>query len=273
MKDLYYGDEGLFALVGAGSAVVATDYHGLGTPGVHQYVNKIAQAHDVVFSVPAARAAVPTLGSKWVVDGHSQGGLAAWGVAELEAERHDPGYLGAISIAGALQLHPLFVHMAETDGVGFYLAFMAYGIHARFPEFQPKEMLNPAALRLYPEVTTHGCWYNGYATYLKVPSKSILVSGWDTNQWIQRAAKENALAEKPVAGPLLVLAGEADTTVPISGVRALVATACKAGANVSFHSYPGLDHDPTMEKSVPDQLAWMKDRFAGKPTSGSCPAK
>src|SRR5579872_6149583 len=133
MKNLYYGDEGLFAMIAAGFAVVATDYHGLGTPGTHQYANKIAQAHDVIYSVPAARAAVPTLGSKWVADGHSQGGLAAWGVAEAEAERHDPGYLGAVSVSGALQLHPLFTHMAETPGVGFYLAFMAYAIHARFP--------------------------------------------------------------------------------------------------------------------------------------------
>ena len=38
--------------VAAGFAVVATDYHGLGTEGPHQYVNKTAQAHDVVYSIP-----------------------------------------------------------------------------------------------------------------------------------------------------------------------------------------------------------------------------
>ena len=273
MKELYYGDEGLFGLVAGGFAVVATDYHGLGTPGTHQYVDKIAQARDVIYSVPAARAAVPTLGEKWVVDGHSQGGLAAWSTAELEAQRHDPGYLGAVSVAGALQLHHLFTHLADTPGVGFYLAFMAYGIHARFPEFKPTEMLTPAAMRFYPDVTTKGCWYYGYARYAQVPSSSLLVPGWDKNPWVQRYFKENALAEEPVSGPLLVLAGEADVTVPIDGVRALVATACKTSSAVSFRSYPGLDHDPTMAKSVPDQLAWIRDRFAGKPAERSCPAK
>jgi len=64
MKDVYYGDEGLMPMVAAGFAVVATDYHGLGTPGPHQYVNKTAQARDVVYSIPAARAAVPSLGAK-----------------------------------------------------------------------------------------------------------------------------------------------------------------------------------------------------------------
>jgi hypothetical protein len=95
MKDVYYGEEGLMPMVAAGFAVVATDYHGLGTEGPHQYVNKSAQAHDVVYSIPAARAAVRSLGARWVVDGHSQGGLAAWGVAEAEHDLKDPNYLGA----------------------------------------------------------------------------------------------------------------------------------------------------------------------------------
>jgi hypothetical protein len=41
---------------------------------------------------------------------------------------------------------------------------------------------------------------------------------------------------------------------------------------LSFRSYPGLDHDPTMTNSTPDQLAWIKDRFAGKPASSNCAA-
>ena len=273
MKDVYYGGEGLFAFLAAGFAVVATDYHGLGTPGRHQYVDKIAQAQDVLYSVPAARAAVHALGRRWVADGHSQGGLAAWGVAELEAELHDPDYLGAVSVAGALRLHDLLIHLGNTPGVGFYLAFMAYGIHARFPEFQPSEMLTPSALSLYPAATTKGCWYNGYATYHDLPSTAMLLPNWDSNSWVQSYFSENALGEKSVEGPLFVIAGEADTTVPIDGVRALVRRACDAGAAVNFRSYPHLDHDPAMQESVPDQLAWIRDRFARKLARRNCPAK
>jgi alpha-beta hydrolase superfamily lysophospholipase len=265
MKDLYYGDEGLFAFLAGGFAVIAVDYHGLGTAGPHQYVDKVAQAHDVIYAVPAARAAEPALGSRWVVDGHSQGGLAAWGTAELESTRRDPDYLGAVSVAGAARLQELFSHLSQTPGVGFYLAFMAYGIHARFPEFQPADMLTPSAMRSYATVTTEGCWYTGYAAYLGVPGSSLLRGGWERNPSIQRFIKENALGEKPVGGPLLVIAGEADTTVPVGDVRAIVAGACKAGAAVSFRSYPGLDHDPTMLQSVPDQLAWIKDALRVSP--------
>jgi len=87
---------------------------------------------------------------------------------------------------------------------------------------------------------------------------------------VRRYSQENALGVKPIWGPLLVLAGEADATVPIGDVRAIVAAACKSGGTVSFRSYPSLDHDPTMEQSVPDQLAWIKDRFAGKPAGQTC---
>ena len=62
MKDVEYGSEGLMPMVAAGFAVVATDYAGLGTPGPHQYDNKIPQANDVVYSVAAARSCSPTSG-------------------------------------------------------------------------------------------------------------------------------------------------------------------------------------------------------------------
>jgi pimeloyl-ACP methyl ester carboxylesterase len=270
MKDVYYGDEGLMPMVAAGFAVVATDYHGLGTEGPHQYVNKIAQAHDVVYSIPAARAAVRSLGSKWVVDGHSQGGLAAFGVAEAEHDLKDPNYLGAVSVAGVAREVDFFSHLSNTPGVGFYLAFMAAGIHARYPEFEPHDLLSDNVLAHYTDVTTKGCFYYGYATYAAVPSGTLLRPNWEKSVWIHRFFEGNAVGNVPIGGPLLVIAGEADQTVPIAGVRAAVKQMCAATQLVTFRSYPGLDHDPAMVKSTPDQLEWIRSRFAGKPATSNC---
>jgi pimeloyl-ACP methyl ester carboxylesterase len=272
MKDVYYGDEGLMPMVSAGYAVVAADYHGLGTESPHQYVSKVAQAHDVVYSVPAARAAVASLGTKWVVDGHSQGGLAAWGVAEAEHGLNDPNYLGAVSVAGVVREVEFFSHLSNTPGVGFYLSFMAAGIQARFPEFKPHDLLSDSVLEHYTDVTTKGCFYYGYATFAQAPAGTALRPGWDKNVWIHRFFEGNALAKAPVGGPLLVIAGEGDQTVPIAGVRAAIKDMCAAKQPVTFRSYPGLDHDPTMEKSTPDQLEWIRARFAGKPAVSNCPA-
>ena len=113
MKDVEYGSEGLMPMVAAGFAVIATDYAGLGTPGLHQYDDKIPQARDVAYSVPAAHAAVPSLGRPWVAIGHSQGGVAVWGVAELEQEVRDPDYRGAISVAGDMSYEGFEAHDAR----------------------------------------------------------------------------------------------------------------------------------------------------------------
>jgi pimeloyl-ACP methyl ester carboxylesterase len=272
MKDVYYGAEGLMPMVAAGFAVVATDYHGLGTDGPHQYVNKIAQAHDVIYSIPAAHAAVRGLGAKWVVDGHSQGGLAAWGVAEAEYELKDPHYLGAVSVAGVAREVDFFRHLGDTPGVGFYLAFMAAGIHARYPEFNPHDLLSDSVLEHYTDVTTKGCFYYGFATYAATPRGTLLRPRWEKSVWIHRFFDGNQVANAPVGGPLFVIAGEADQTVPIAAVRAAVKKMCAKNQPVKFLSYPGLDHDPAMEQSTPAQLEWIRARFAGTPAASNCPA-
>lgn len=270
MKDVYYGAEGLMPMVAAGFAVVATDYHGLGTEGPHEYVNKTAQAHDVIYSIPAAHAAVSSLGQKWVVDGHSQGGLAAFGVAEAEHGLKDPNYLGAVSVAGAVRETSFFDHLSKTPGVGFYLAFMAAGINARYPDFKPRDLLSDEVLAHYDDVTTNGCFYYGYATYASLPSGALLRPQWEKSEWVHRFFAGNAIGTAPIGGPILIIAGEADQTVPIDGMRAVAKQMCTSGEVATFRSYPNLDHDPVMEHSTPDQLAWIKSRFAGKPATSNC---
>ncbi len=270
-KDLEYGEEGLMPMVRAGFAVVATDYHGLGTEGPHEYVNKTAQARDVIYSIPAARAAVASIGHRWVVVGHSQGGLAAWSVAEMQATLHDPDYLGAISVSGAADPRAILQAMGEPgDSAAFYLVYMAYAIHVRAPEFKPSDMLLGQALQRYTNVTTKGCWYYAYASFLDAHGGPILKAGWDRTAGAQKFLAANELGTTAVGGPLLVLTGEADETVPLALVKATVRRACSRSIALAFHSYPGLDHDPTMEKSTPDQLAWVRDRFAGKPFTSNC---
>ena len=271
MKDLYYGPLGLLDFIKAGFAVVAVDYHGLGTEGPHQYINKVAQAHDVINAVPAARAAVPSLGRRWVVDGHSQGGLAAWGVAEQEALLKQPEYLGAVAVAAAT-LHDgwLVAHPDTTRDAGFYLAWLGYGIKARFRRFDVHGMLTPAGLAHYEDITTHGCWFNGYAAYLGTDAPAMTQPGWDRNPWVRKFFAENRAGAKPIAGPLLALAGEADVAVPLGAVRDVVDRACRNHLAISFRSYPGYDHEPTMANTTADQIAWIRDRFAGKLPQANC---
>jgi pimeloyl-ACP methyl ester carboxylesterase len=270
-KDMEYGEEGLMPMVRAGFAVVATDYHGLGTVGPHQSVNKIAQARDVIYSIPAAKAAVPALGRRWVAVGHSQGGIAAFSVAEMQASLKDPDYLGAISVAGAADIKAILEQMGNPDSsAAYYLVYMAYAIHARSPDFQPSQMLAGKALTRYAQVTTKGCWDYAYASFLDDKGGAVLKPGWERSAAVEKFFQGNELGTLPIGGPLLIIAGEADETVPFALVKQTVKKACANGVALRFRSYPGLDHDPTMDKSTPDQLAWIKERFAGKPASSNC---
>lgn len=272
MKDVYYGEEGLFPMLRAGFAVVASDYHGLGTEGPHQYLSKTAQAYDVIYAMPAAHAAVPELGKLWVVDGHSQGGLAAWGVAEMEVRLKDPFYRGAVAVAGASHMESLLDNLAQAPGAGFYLPLIAYGIAAQESGFTAEAMLSPRARAHYADVTEKGCWLYAYASYFGVPPAKMVRPGWNRLPAVWQFVADNATTRAPIAGPIFVIAGESDGSVPLAGLRATVSAACSKGMNVTFRSYPGLDHDPTMTNSTPDQLAWIRDRLAGKPARGNCAA-
>jgi alpha-beta hydrolase superfamily lysophospholipase len=272
MKDVEYGSEGLMPMVAAGFAVVATDYAGLGTPGFHQYDNKIAQANDVVYSIPAARAAVASLGRRWVTIGHSQGGVAVWGVAELEAKHKDASYRGAISVAGDMSYESFEAHDAVTlDTItNLYWPLTAFGVQASYPSFDVARMLTPAMLERYADVTSKGCWYYAYAAAAEIGHQAAARPGWNQAPELARYNRDSRSADKPIRGPLMVLAGDDDASVNFANIQEGVAQACRNRLPIEFVHRPGLDHDPLMEKTIDLQLDWTRARLDGKPWRGSC---
>src|SRR5271166_3492791 len=134
-----------------GYAVVATDYAGLGTESRHAYLDMLSNATDVINSVPAAHAAVPDLSQKWLVMGHSQGGLSSLGVAELEGRIKDPNFLGTVALAGASDLQDGIesVLNARLPMLNGLVAFWVYGVKTVYPQLQLKDVLTDKALALY----------------------------------------------------------------------------------------------------------------------------
>jgi pimeloyl-ACP methyl ester carboxylesterase len=272
MKDVEYGSEGLMPMVAAGFAVVATDYAGLGTPGPHQYDDKIPQANDVVYSVPAARAAVPSLGHRWVAIGHSQGGAAVWGVAELEAKLDDPTYRGGISVAGDMNFETFEAHDAVThDAItNMYWPLTVFGVKASYPSLDPARFLTPVMLERYADMTSKGCWYYAYAAAAEIGAQAAVQPGWDKVSELARYNRDSRSADKPIKGPLMVLAGDDDRSVNIENIKAGAAEACRIGLPIEFVHRPGLDHDPLMEKTIDLQLKWARARLKGKRWQGTC---
>jgi acetyl esterase/lipase len=271
MKDIYYGWEGLFEYPMMGYAVVATDYAGLGTRGPHQYMSIAAQAHDVIYSVPAARAAVPALGSRWVVVGHSQGGAAALEVSQLEHSLRDPAFLGAVSLAPPTDLYGMWHRHIEANAVvAGYLDIIALGIQAADPSFQPRQMLGKAALAGLPEVKREACLDAAGALFAHAPSNELLAPHWADVPAVVRFARANSPDTMPGYGPILLLQGTADRTIPAALTLQAAHKLCQLGDKVQYQTYPGMDHDPLVFASLRDQLRWIHGRFAGKPAPSNC---
>ena len=154
-----------------------------------------------------------------------------------------------------------------------YLPYVAFALHAVSPTFTPETLLSGTALKLYPTVTTQGCFNYAYGATVdnKSAESSVRSSGWQNDPAVVAFTTANALGQAHIAQPLLLIAGDADQTVPYPVVVASVKTACQAKLPIHFSTYKGLDHDPTMDQSTPEQLAWVRARYAGEPATSNCP--
>ena len=82
-RSIDYGIPGLQALIDDGWVVCATDYQGLGTPGMHQYTVNRTNARDAINIVHAAQRMDVGAGVLVGCMGWSQGGGTAAAIAEL----------------------------------------------------------------------------------------------------------------------------------------------------------------------------------------------
>ncbi|WP_405146385.1 lipase family protein [Nocardia salmonicida] len=83
----------LYALLARGMAVVMTDYQGLGTPAVHDFLNRKSQGYAVLDAARAASALPGNgigAGAPVMLYGYSQGGSATGAAAELQLGNQAP---------------------------------------------------------------------------------------------------------------------------------------------------------------------------------------
>jgi len=272
MKTLFYNWEGLYEYVLMGYAVVATDYAGLGTEGHHAYLDMQSNGTDVINSVPAAHVAVPTLGQKWLVVGHSQGGLSSLGVAQLEGTIKDPNFLGTVALAGASDLEDglnsvLKVKLPVLNGL---LAFWIYGVKTIYPELDLKEILTGKTLATYSSSVEDGCSAASGA-FAGLSTDEIFLPNWKDNKYIQQFLARDRPGEQATFGPLLLVVGGDDVLFTDMASQKVMQRLCKTGARVQRNVYPGLGHDPVVYGSLRDQLAWIAARFSNQSAPSNCP--
>jgi pimeloyl-ACP methyl ester carboxylesterase len=255
-----------------GYVVVATDYAGIGVGKtcsgeaiLHEYLAAPAHANDVINSVKAAQKAFPQLGRQFAVIGHSQGGAAAWAVAQRQVTKPVEGYLGAVTLA------PVTSILKEPEPIRSILALgMLPAIAAYFADFKTSDVgtvegLQRAALVRNLEATT--------ATSLALVSGvELLHSNWTENPWIQQYQDLIVNGGKSIAQPLLVIKGEADPMLQYSVAAVAVQDTTDKFPNTSieFIHMPGVSHDPILSASQRYWMDWIADRFAGKDANIGC---
>ncbi len=99
------------SLLAAGYVIVAPDYEGLGTPGIHPYLNLSSAAKSALSAVQAAKDHYgKQLNGAWMSVGQSQGGHAS--LATAEYANTDATYKGAVAGAPASSLGKIILEVA-----------------------------------------------------------------------------------------------------------------------------------------------------------------
>jgi pimeloyl-ACP methyl ester carboxylesterase len=275
MRDLYHGDQ-MVRFVARGWAVVAPDYAGLGAGGRSEFLNKTAEANDVIDAVRAAHQLPRPLSPRWVLWGHSQGGGAALAVAERQAVEREPGYLGAVATSPAADLVTSTASIVSTPGLGGFIPLIAYGAKVTDRRTRLHQVLSDRSLRLLP-VTRSACLGVLSALYGGLTGDDLVRPGYLSEPHFARFLTTNSTGDRPIGGPLLLLQGDADQAVPRAITDRVAADLCRNHAVLDYRTYPGLGHDtvPAVvtgidDGAMTDILTWVADRFAGRPVRSTC---
>ncbi|MGA7295267.1 MAG: hypothetical protein WBW53_15725 [Terriglobales bacterium] len=252
--------------VNLGYAIVATDYLGLGTVFRNAYVDVGSNASDVMYSVPAARAALPQLGLRWVAMGDAEGGAAVLALAEIESHENDPNFLGSVAISGAIDLKSTLYRPSRGLWKDSFAA-LAYGIETVYPEFHVDDILKEKALARYREIgSTCSLREDDHAP----PLGDMLKASWESDPYVGRFLQRNVLGLSHARTPLMVISGE-DPVADASMAAQVVNRMCHQKDRVDFERYPGLEAADVIGGSVAGQIAWIKGRFSGQPIRNTCP--
>jgi hypothetical protein len=243
--------------VSLGYAVVLTDYAGLGTSFRNAASDLPSNATDLIHSVPAARAAVPHLSSRWIAIGTGQGGAVVIKAAEIEHEIQDPNYLGSIAISGLEGSYD-----PSSLGNLDQPLITAYGIKSVFREFNERDVLSEKALALYPKLE-QSCAYPSEA---QVDSAELLKPDWASNRFVKIYFERNILGQKPARGPILII----DSGLPRQHTIQTINRLYQERDQVELERYEQSDEGSVFGDSVRDQIAWIQARFGGHPASTTC---
>ena len=267
---------GLSGMLAKGFIVVATDYPGLGTSGIHPYLIGESEGRAVLDLVRAARD-MPDSGAsdRFAVWGHSQGGHAALYTGELAA-RYAPDLklVGVAAAAPATYLVELF-DTDKTTATGNDLTAMALLSWVSLEDISVTSVVEPAAMPAF-ERTARDC-IESVAQFEAIekaekPLQSeqfLKIDPSEVEPW-RGIMERNSPGQSPAGAPVFIAQGTADTTVRPDITKRFGEALCAQGVRVSFVELPGVTHTFAARDSAGAAINWMVERFRGAPARSDC---
>ncbi|MFD3415879.1 alpha/beta fold hydrolase [Streptomyces cyaneofuscatus] len=264
-------------LLDQGYAVVVTDYQGLGTPGVHTYMDREAQGRAVLDSLRAAQRLsavdLPDAGPV-ALYGYSQGGGATASAAELA-----PAYAPELKIKGSVVGAPPadMNKVADSMDGSAYGAFFNYALSGLATSYNidTGPYLSAHGKRVTSDLRDNLCTVQALAKYPFLNSRFLTSDGRPLTERLKRAPWDRIVADQQLgklkpAVPVLLSHSALDDVVPQQVGRNLAADWCRQGVTVRFagNYIPG--HIAATEATSADGLPWLADRFADRTAPSTC---
>lgn len=263
------------ALLQRGYAIAMTDYEGLGTAGVHTYLDRVSQGRAVLDAVRAAQqlsGSGLTSNSPVGIQGYSQGGGGAAAAVELV-----PSYAPELKIRGAVvgavpaDLAKVAVNLDGSlySSFGFFaLRGLAESYGIDFTPYLNAEGV--AAMTAVEQDCVFDLLDNAF-----VRSETLSLDGRPFSSLMTREPFKSIIEQQRIGTirptvPVLVSHSVLDDVIPYPVGRAMAKSWCRKGANVRLSSNLAPLHvGGIVPFAVEAQLFWER-RFAGLPQLSNC---
>lgn len=256
-------------LLTQGWLLVASDYQGEGTPGLHPYIAGENAARDSIDIVRAARKLKGAhAGKDYVAWGHSQGGHTAMFTLKF-AESYAPelNLKGVVAGAPPSQFDLLYDFL-KTSPFKHYLLMAAAGLNAAYGDKAAPldKVLTEKGIGLLP-LLDEGC--SGYVSDKTKDISFEEVTKTDpftVPEW-KKILTENDPQQFTEASdvPLLVIHGGSDEQIPTIASEIMSKHLCDLDQNLVRWVYPGQAHAAVIGPSLPDMIQWINNRFDDGP--------
>jgi hypothetical protein len=271
----------LNAWLGHGFAVVASDYQGLGTPGLHPYLLYKPEGYSILDNVRAALRLHPSeLGNKVLAIGQSQGAGAALGASLLA-----PSYAPDVNLVGTVatgivaevaspgdapqvSLPATYTDADYVDAAYSMLYFLGTG-RAIDPSIDPAEFVSEKGAPLL-EAALHGCLRDLFDLAQASGMTGANIFKKDIGFLDELERKYAAFPTGRFAKPVFIGTGLADKTAGTAGQYNFTSALCHAGTSAEWHYYPGRTHSGALAASLADSIPFAQKLLAGAPAPGNC---